>query len=130
MFTNGKSTLTVEQTLKLKRHNIQVIEAKVESLNHKEGLLNHILFNDGIVFPLNVLYAPVPFEQHCKIPESIGCELTDEGYIKVNAIQKTSLDGVFACGDNTTRLRTVANAVAMGTTAGMMVNKEIVLEEF
>jgi len=38
--------------------------------------------------------------------------------------------GVFACGDNTTKTRTVANAIAMGTTAGMMANKEIVFREF
>jgi thioredoxin reductase len=60
----------------------------------------------------------------------MGCELTDEGYIKIDAFQKTTINGIFACGDNTTRMRTVANAVAMGTTAGMMVNKEIVFEEF
>lgn len=40
------------------------------------------------------------------------------------------MHGIFACGDNTIRIRTVAKAVAMGTTAGMMVNKEIVNEEF
>jgi thioredoxin reductase len=40
------------------------------------------------------------------------------------------MHGVYACGDNTTRLRTVANVVAMGTTAGMMVNKELIAEEF
>ena len=44
--------------------------------------------------------------------------------------QKTTVAGVFACGDNVTRLRTVANAVAMGTTTGIMINKEIVIEKF
>jgi len=38
--------------------------------------------------------------------------------------------GIFACGDNATRMRTVANAVAMGTTAGMAVSKKMILEEF
>ncbi len=37
---------------------------------------------------------------------------------------------VFACGDNSTRMRTVANSVSMGTTAGMMVNKELIEEDF
>ena len=35
-----------------------------------------------------------------------------------------------ASGDNSTRMRIVANAVSMGTTAGIMVNKEIIEEEF
>jgi len=71
---------------------------------------------------------PLAHLQHCNIPIDLGCELTDEGYIKTDPIQRTSIHGIYACGDSTTRIRTVANAVAMGTTAGMMVNKEIVLE--
>jgi thioredoxin reductase len=56
--------------------------------------------------------------------------LTDDGYIKADAIQKTSVYGVFACGDNATRMRSVANAVAMGTAAGAATNREIIFEEF
>lgn len=43
---------------------------------------------------------------------------------------KTTAKDVFACGDNATRIRTVANAVAMGTFTGMTVNKELVDERF
>ncbi|WP_255537137.1 hypothetical protein [Desertivirga brevis] len=43
---------------------------------------------------------------------------------------ETTVEGVYACGGNASRMRTVANAVAMGTTAGMMVTKKIVFEEF
>ena len=43
---------------------------------------------------------------------------------------ETTVKDIFACGDNATKMRTVANAVAMGTTAGMALNKKMVLEEF
>jgi thioredoxin reductase len=76
------------------------------------------------------MYVKPYFEQHCTIPETLGCELTDQGYIKVDPLQKTTVHGIFACGDNSTRMRTLANAVAMGTTAGMTANKEITEEEF
>ena len=79
---------------------------------------------------LKALYARPPFKQHCDIPESLGCEITDEGYIKIDPTQKTTIPGVYACGDNTIRMRSVANAVAMGTTAGAMVNRELVVEAF
>jgi thioredoxin reductase len=55
---------------------------------------------------------------------------TDEGYIKTDTSHKTTIDGIFSCGDNTTRIRTIANAVAMGTATGIMVNKEIIAETF
>lgn len=130
LFTNGKSTLTKEQTVKLTGHNIRINETAIEKLGHDNGYLQQIIFKDGTVSPIKALYAHNPFEQHCPIPESLGCALTDEGYIKTDSFQKTSVPGIFACGDNTTRIRTVSNAAAMGTIAGMMANKEIVLEAF
>jgi thioredoxin reductase len=130
LFTNGKSTLTTNQAVKLDSHRIKLIETEIERLEHTHGQLQNIIFKDGTTSPIKAFYAPSPFEQHCGIPEALGCELTDEGYLKTDSIQRTSVHGVYACGDNSTRLRTVANAIAMGTTAGMMINKEIVLEEF
>ena len=130
LFTNGKSTLTADQTAKLESHHIKIIETEIEKFQHSNGYLQNIIFKDGTNYPVKAMYASSPFEQHCKIPEDLGCELNDDGYIKVDAFQKTTVPGIYACGDNTTRMRTVANAVAMGTTAGMMANREIVFEEF
>jgi thioredoxin reductase len=130
LFTNGNSTLTVEQTAKLEKHQIKIIENKIERFEHNNGHLKKIIFEDGTTSNLTAMYAPTSFEQHCKIPEFLGCEFTDEGYIKIDTFQETSVVGVFACGDNATRMRTVANAVAMGTTAGMIVSKKMIFEEF
>ncbi|MGV8964493.1 MAG: NAD(P)/FAD-dependent oxidoreductase [Candidatus Saccharimonadaceae bacterium] len=130
LFTNGTSTLTPEQTAKLKKNHIIIVEKEIERLEHTDGHLQNIIFKDGTDSFLKAIYARSPFEQHCPIPETLGCELTDEGYIKADALQRTTVHGIFACGDNVSRIRTVANAVAMGTMAGMMVNKEIILENF
>jgi thioredoxin reductase len=130
LYTNGKSALAFQQQDKLEKHNINVVETDIENLEHKNGHIQNIIFKDGSKSPLTALYARVPFVQHSTIPQSIGCEITQEGYIKVDPAQKTSVYGVYACGDNTTRIRTVANAVSMGTTTGLMVNKELIEEEF
>jgi thioredoxin reductase len=130
VYTNGKSSLTGEQTQKLSNHHINIVENDMERLEHNKGYLQNIIFKDGTQAEVRAMYSRNSFDQHCSIPESLGCALDDEGYIKVNPFQETSVDGVFACGDNTTRLRTVANAVAMGTTAGMTASKKMILEQF
>ncbi|HEX8279285.1 MAG TPA: NAD(P)/FAD-dependent oxidoreductase [Segetibacter sp.] len=130
LFTNGTSTLTDEQTEKLEKHQIKIVEKEVERLEHIKGSIQNIVFKDGTKSSVKAIYARSPFEQHCTIPESIGCELTDEGYIKVDPFQETTVKGIFACGDNAARMRTVANAVAMGTTAGITVSKKMIFEEF
>lgn len=130
LLTNGSSTLTAEQREKLKKRHIRIIEKEIDRLEQVHGHLQNVIFRDGTKHFVRAMYARCPFEQHCRIPEALGCELTEDGYIKINAFQATSVPGIFACGDNTTRVRSVANAVAMGTAAGAMVNREIILEEF
>jgi thioredoxin reductase len=130
LYTNGKSTLSLEQRTKLNQHKIDVIEDEIDKLEHKNGYLQHIIFKNGKMAPVKALYTRTAFEQHCSIPELLGSELNIDGYIKVDSYLKTNVQGVYACGDNTTRMRTVASAVAMGTTAGMMVNKELIEEQF
>lgn len=130
LFTNGTSTLTPEQTASLAAKNIKLIEKEIKRLVHNNGQLEKIVFTDRSQFLLNVLYAPATFEQHCHIPENLGCELTEEGYIKIDNFQETSVKGIFAIGDNAAKMRTVANAVSMGTTAGITISKKMILEEF
>lgn len=130
LFTNGPSTLNKEQAAQLLAHGIRVAENEVLGLEHDRGQLHHIRLKDGGPQAVHALYAMPAFEQHCPIPQVLGCAFTEEGYIQVDTQQRTSIPGIYASGDSTTRLRTVANAVATGTSAGMMLNKELVAEEF
>jgi thioredoxin reductase len=130
LYTNGSSTLTPEQTAKLLTQKIKIVETEIEELVHVDGKLQKIIFKDGTIKSLTVVYARSAFEQHCTIPISLGCELTEDGYIKTDSMQKTNIPGIYACGDNMSRMRTVANAIALGTTAGMMVNRELIHEAF
>lgn len=130
LYTNGNSTLSNQQRAKLQNHNINVVESEIDSLENDNGHIENIVFKSGKKEHVKALYAKLPFVQHSSIPQTLGCELTQEGYIQVDQAQKTSVHGVYACGDNTTRMRTVANAVSMGTTTALMVNKELIEEDF
>jgi thioredoxin reductase len=130
LFSNGKSTFTNEHKVALESHNIKIVEKEIEKLQQSNGQIEKIVFKDGSKTKMKVLYARLPFTQNCPAPEQLGCALTEEGYLKTDAFQKASVHGIFACGDNVSRMRTVANAVSMGTIAGMMVNKELIEESF
>lgn len=130
LYTNGKSTLTEEQTQKLIKYHIQIIETEIEKFKHHNGQIENIVFKNGTKIAIKAIYARPPFEQHCTIPTELGCEINEQGYIQVDAFQKTSIHGVYASGDNTTPMRSLANAVATGTLSGVMINREIMDEEF
>ena len=130
ILTNGASDFTPEQTEQIARHNIKVIETDVAELEHDQGQLKNVVLNNGERIKLDAMYASLPFVQSTDIPESLGCELTEHGYIEVEHGQKTTVHGVFACGDSATMVRSVANAVASGNFAGAVANIELVSEDF
>ena len=130
VFTNGKSTLTQEQTDKINKHHIPIIEKEIAYLKHENGHLQQIVFKDHTTFEVKAIYSRPEFEQHCKIPENLGCELTEQGLLKVDPFQKTTVANIFACGDNSSPLRAVAHAVAAGNMAGAVVNNTMTEEEF
>jgi thioredoxin reductase len=130
LYTNGKSALSGEQAERLEKHEIKIVEKEFDRLEHQDGQLHHVVFSDGSKSALLALYSRNRFEQQCQIPISLGCEMTEDGYIKIDPFQETTVNGVFACGDNVTRMRTVANSVAMGTMAGMTASKKLIMENF
>lgn len=130
LFTNGKASLTDEQIKKLAQNKISLNEDEIEKIEHDNGSVQKIIFKNGKEVSLKALYAKIPFEQNLNVSADLGCELTEQGFIKVDAMQKTNVPGVFACGDNVTMMRSVANAVAQGNFTGAVVNKELSDEEF
>jgi thioredoxin reductase len=130
LFTNGKSTLSLEQQEKLQKHKIAVVETEIAGLEHRNGQLKQVLLKDGSTIPLKAMYAKIPFVQHCNIPVQLGCALTEQGYIAVDVLGRTSVPGVYAAGDNTAMMRAVSLAVAGGGMAGAGINKELVEESF
>ena len=125
IYTNGKPEFSMEDLEQLEKHNIDINAKVVRAVEHQNGRMNKLIFKDGSSAELDALYARLPFAQHSAIPEELGCEINDQGYIAVNAFQQTNIDGIYACGDSASPLRAVANAVYSGNLVGAMVNREL-----
>jgi len=130
IFTNGPASFDAKQLQKLQQHQIPVIETEIAEIIHTNGHLNQVVLKDGSCISLNVLYAHVPFVQHSGIPQSLGCAFTEHGHIQVEQYLQTTVPGVYACGDNSSPMRSVANAVYTGNVAGVMVNLELTNDQF
>jgi len=130
LLTNGKSTLTSDQTKILKKHQIEIIEDEVDSLEHENGNIQKVVFKNQTKIEVKAIYHRPPFKQHCSLPETLGCELTEQGLIKVDMMQKTNIPGIYASGDSVIQARSVAMAVSSGSFAGASINKELIEESF
>jgi len=130
LITSGKTAGDINGIATLKKNDIKIIEKKISEIEHHNGYVNKIIFSDGTAESFEAMYAPVPFRQHCSIPQELGCEMTDTGLIKIDDSQKTTVDNIYAVGDNCNPLRAVSLAVSSGTLAGVKVNSELSAEMF
>lgn len=130
IIVQGKSEFSEEQTQKLNQHQIPVIEKEIAEIIHQNGQIEQLIFNDRSRINVEAAYFSIPFEQHCKIPRDLGCELNEMNLLKTDSFQKTTVPGIYACGDNCSPIRSVAYAVATGNIAGAMVNHELCAEYF
>jgi len=100
-----------------------ILEAEVKEIVGKDKLEKLVLSkphkgsNELVV---DGLFVEIGFVPNVELPKSIGAELDEHGYIKVDNMMKTNIDGFFAAGDTTNhfgRFKQDITAAAMGTVA-------------
>lgn len=130
LFTNGQLQLSEEQQQQLNLHGIPVIHTPIIEIKHENGQLKSLLLQDGQEHFFKVMYSRVNFEQHTSIPENMGCEINEQGFIVVNDKKESTISGVYAAGDNTSMARAVAMAVSSGTLSATSINSALISESW
>lgn len=130
LLTDGPAELEKEQAYKLAKNGVKIIETEIANIEHENGYVKQMVLNDGTKLPVNAVYAKPAHAQSCDIPITLGCEMTEHGYIKADMSQKTSVHGVYASGDNSQFIRSLSIAISAGTLAGTAINRELVGEDF
>lgn len=128
VLTNGPSTLNAEQVQKISNMGIKILESEIVEILHKDGKMSSVIMKDDSKQTFDAVFTRLPFQQHCKIPEQMGCEILENGYLKVDEFHRTTIPGIYAAGDNTTPFRAVSIAIAAGTKSGASINKELIEE--
>lgn len=130
LYTNGTSTLSPDEVLRLNRHGILIVENEIEIIEENDGNIVRVNFKDTLPETPEVIFTQLPFKQQCDIPEKLGLEMTEKGFLLVNKCRETSIPGIFGAGDCLSLFRSVANAVASGNKAGALINKCLIDEDF
>ncbi len=128
LFTNGPSQLTPDFRNQLSQKRIALIESPIANLTDKAS----VVLEDGLSVKRDALFwAPVlPFQLKSSLGERLGCELTELGLYKVDAMGKTTVPGVFAAGDAANPMHSVLMAAASGQMAGAAAISELLHQRF
>lgn len=132
IFTDDKIKLKEDEVNLLKNKNITLIEEKILGFKTDKEILHAVVLQSGTQIELEGLFfsQQLPFVHKSTIGESLGCEKNEWGFYKVNEMGKTSVEGVFACGDSISMAHSVLLASASGVTAGAGAIFELLNEKF
>ena len=123
LFTGGRGDVDVAE---LRAAGATVVEEPIVGLAHDDGWLRAVRLADGASVALEALYLRPPFRQQFDAAAQLGCAVTPQGHVQVDALQATTRAGVYAAGDCATPFRAVSVAMGQGTVAGAMINRALV----
>ena len=126
LFTNGPADLDGSAHERLREAGVAVEERPVSGLLGPGDELAAIALADGAERDCAALLVAVTLHQRSPLPRQLGLELAEPGGVVADAIEvdkklATSVDGVFAAGDTSTQMPSVANAVGAGSMAAASV---------
>ena len=130
IFTNAAPEFTEVQWDKFQKYGIKVVSTEIARLDHEKGHVKNIVLNGGSKMKVEAIYSRPETQQHSEIPFTLGCELNEQGLLKVDAFQRTTVPGVYACGDNSNFARSLAVSVSSGSAAGAFLNNDLCAEDF
>lgn len=129
--TNGKAEFSANERKLLAKHNVAVREEKIVRFEGKQGQLENIVFETGEKLARRGMLIRLRQKLRSDLAEKLGCELSDSGFIKVADSGETTVKGVYAAGDATSRMQSIAVAVAQGSVAvGAGINPALSQEDF
>lgn len=127
--TDGPADLGGDRQL-LDRNGVPIREERIVRVEGRDGHLERIVFADGSALPRHALFLPTLPRQHSDLAERLGCELSDFGFVQVNADGLTTTPGVYAAGDLALRRHQVVVASADGAIAGIAINHDLTWGDF
>jgi thioredoxin reductase len=128
VFTGGSVEVPPEARAQLDAAGVGLETARVARLVARADRLEAVELESGAAVPCEVLFTHPPQRQVALIC-ALGVALDEDGYVQVDPMKReTSIPGIYASGDLTTRMQGAMFAAAAGTQAAAMINVELTME--
>jgi thioredoxin reductase len=128
--TGGEGTVPDENRALFTRHGIEVNEKPIARLEGEGDKLRQIVFSDHTTLAVAALFIRPDTHHQAPFAHNLGSVRDENGKIQVDIMGHTSVPGVYAAGDMTSRFRSVAVAVASGAQAAYGISHDLIAEDY
>jgi thioredoxin reductase len=122
--TDGWIRLSRAHHAKLQLYGITWRRERVTALEHEDGQLRRIRFEDGRGLSRDALFVHTSTRQRASFASGLDCALTKGGSIKTRKLASAGR-GVYVAGDAGREVHLVTVAAAEGLKAAMAINREL-----
>ena len=128
VFIQGNHHLTDKEKTEAKALCIDLIENDdiKEIIGDARGKPKAVICESGKFYDIDIIFYHLGYKVQNQLAKQLGCELDeDEGFVKINAMQQTTIQNVYAAGDIDTDRHFVVLATASGAVAAISIYEEI-----
>jgi thioredoxin reductase len=123
---HDKYRLTDKDKVEAKTLGIDIVEndSVIEIIGDQEGKPNGVICKSKRLYNAEVIFYHLGYDIQNELAKQLGCEL-DDGHIKVNTMQQTTVPNVYAAGDIDTDRHYIVLAVASGALAAISIYEQM-----
>jgi|SRR6476469_320800 len=117
---------TDDEAAQLDERGIAVEPGKVTRLAVTDGRLTGVDLADGRTVVRTAMFVNPEFVPKDTLLKDLGCDLDDQGWVRVDPAGRTSVDGVWAAGNVVDPRAQLISSAAAGATAAVQLNHDLI----
>jgi thioredoxin reductase len=122
--------LTDNERGRLHDAGVVVRDADVVAAVGQGRELRGLHLSDGTLLPVTGALIPAPHEHRDPaLVAALGVETLPSGHVRVDQLARTTVDGVWAAGDVTSQMASVARSIGEGSVAAASITHDLVVSE-
>jgi len=122
----GDYQLTCDEAAQLGTRGIAVEAGKVTRLVVEDGRLTGIELADGRTVVRTAVFVNPTFVPRDTLLKDLGCDLDDQGRVRVDADGRTGVDGVWAAGNVVDPRAQLISSAGAGAAAAVAINHDLI----
>ena len=126
-FTNAAFAVPDDARARLEQARVRLEERRIVALRASGGELRAVALAGDTELPCEALFVK-PLQRQTDLVVTLGVKLDEKGYVQVDERRETSIKGIYAAGDATTRIQGAGVAAGMGAHSAYTLNFSLTLE--
>jgi thioredoxin reductase len=110
---------------RLGRHGVTIRTERITALEHRDGLVTAVVFDDGTRVPRDAVFFTTGQHPQSELATRLGCTLTEHGLVKTGLLCDTNVPGVYVAGDASRDAQFAIVAASEGVKAAVAINKAL-----